>query len=158
MVVLSLCAQYHTTHDRSLATGTVGVVCDVLEVVSSELSHDATGSTVEVPRYADSTKLPFEMADAVTVTVAPALPAVATFVQMRVLMLPLLSTPSSRQPVTPVGLPTVAEVLTVSARIIASPGCTDAGTVTRCAVALTLAAVASTKVIGDSTAGVTTTS
>src|SRR5215204_545772 len=91
------------------------------------------------------------------VTAVPELPAVATRVHTRVLVLPLLSVPSRRQPVMPAGLDTVALLFSVSAMIKASPVCTPAGTTTRCDVVLRLAEACATKVIGLADGGDTTT-
>lgn len=97
------------------------------------------------------TKLPFETVEVEMVMAAPAFPAAATLVHMLVLMPLLLRVPNRRQPVTPAGVPTVAVVLDVNARMRPSPGCTEAGTTTRCDVVLALAAAWATNVIADPT-------
>jgi hypothetical protein len=123
-----------------------GVVREA-EVLVSALDTTVSGP-VSTPRYAATWTVLLALVPSWMFTRAPALPGVAIRDQTWVFMVRETRVPSSVQPLTPVGAPTVVvSEATDSARTIRSPGCTPDGSVTQGVVVLRAAPTSPTNVI-----------
>ena len=120
----SLCVRYDTTQLAGEVTVAVGEVWEDRPAASAARENAATGSTLDVPRYAMRTRFPLEIPERLMRKVLPASEGPATFRQTRVVAPDITSVSSRCQPVTPVGSAMAAVVFVPKSRSNPSPGAT----------------------------------
>jgi hypothetical protein len=136
--------QYDTNQSPAAGIVTVGVVADVVVACATPPATAATGDDVLVPEYAASWTLPLTEAGNVTLTVDPGSEAVATRLQIAVVMTVFGSVATRVHPAGALGADVATPVATSN---IVSPAATEAGTVTLSLAAFLVTPVAATKPI-----------